>query len=76
MMEDWLRRMEFNPDALAEILAHIHEYDTRASLSDIRIPTLVLAGGRDLGGSSEPGPNYCQVLVQDLMRSTASQKEY
>jgi pimeloyl-ACP methyl ester carboxylesterase len=49
MMDDWLRRMEFNADALAEILRHIEDYDVRSRLHEIRVPTLVLAGERDLG---------------------------
>lgn len=49
MQRDWLARMEFSPAALAAIVRRMPEYDTRARLSEIRVPTLVLAGGRDRG---------------------------
>jgi pimeloyl-ACP methyl ester carboxylesterase len=49
MQTDWLRRMEFNADALAAILRRMGEFDLRARLGEIRVPTLVLAGGLDRG---------------------------
>jgi len=49
MMRDWMKRMEFNTDALQAIMRRLHEYDTRARLGTIEIPTLVLAGGLDRG---------------------------
>lgn len=48
LWEQGLHTRDLNPYAYAEIMRRLEEFDTRAQLDTIRIPTLILAGENDL----------------------------
>lgn len=61
----WQQRMkewDWHPEALPEILRRIGEFDTAPRLGELRIPTLILQGGKDLQCPTRQG----QILHQGI----------
>ena len=61
----WQRSLEmsyWNPGALPEIIRRIGEFDTEPRLGEIRIPTLVLQGGKD----AQCPPRQGQILARGI----------
>lgn len=67
LMGEWglpktILNQEHNPEALAECLRRINEFDVRSQLKGIRIPTLVLVGEND---PSCP-PSQAQIIADGI----------
>lgn len=63
--ELWEQRLvisDLNPHAYAEILRRLEEFDTRSQLGEIRIPTLILAGEKDL----QCPPSQAQIIADGI----------
>ena len=54
-----------NPYAYREIMHRLEEFDTRLRLKEIRVPTLVLAGGKDL----QCPPSQAQIIAEGVLES-------
>ena len=60
--EESLATQDYNPDAMAECIRRLPEYDVRARLGEIRIPALCLAGENDRSST----PNHVRIMAEGI----------